>query len=183
MSTRHVTINRHFKKRSKAKAIAQKPLVFFAQSKKVHSRTMLFFLKSGKENKYSKCCPFLTGQGRKVSLVKYFFRSCAAEFEFFRQKSRASTAWTTTAPQHHQIYCWHFKTVKAAVQFSPGFKVKVVQIKQLSRPWVQQSSFSPMQQVILIQDLVTVKKYGAIIPSLLFTSILLLAKESVKNTL
>ena len=45
------------------------------------------------------------------------------------------------APQHHGIYDWLFTTAKAAGPFSPGHKVKAVEIKQLSRPWVQQSSF------------------------------------------
>ena len=45
----------------------------FAQPKKFHSRTMLFFVKPAQENKYSKFRIFFTGQGGKVSLVKILF--------------------------------------------------------------------------------------------------------------
>ena len=45
----------------------------FAQPKKFHSRTMLFFCQARVKNQHSKFRIFFTGQGGKVSLVKILF--------------------------------------------------------------------------------------------------------------
>ena len=71
-------LTRHYKqalqKRSKSKAVVHKKTFgLFAQPKKFHSRTMLFFCQARVKNQHSKFRIFFTGQGGKVSLVKILF--------------------------------------------------------------------------------------------------------------
>ena len=66
----HVTIHKHFKKGRNQRSL-HKTFGLFLHNQKIFTVARCCFpLMRGKENKYSKCSSFPTGQGRKVSLVE-----------------------------------------------------------------------------------------------------------------